>query len=169
MPTPRVRRFVQTARHLCPGMEYLTVHTVTLLVFLTLGALAFADEIQAPARVTRCYDGDTCTVEAQAWPGFVWHGSVRVRGVDTPEIRGQCDREKELAIVARDYVRGLVDAIGDQVLLLDVQKGKYVGRVVANVRLQDGSDLTALLIEGGYGIPYDGGSRHDWCTNDGGS
>ncbi len=28
-------------------------------------------DTQVPATVTKCYDGDTCTVEARPWPGFI--------------------------------------------------------------------------------------------------
>ena len=57
------------------------------------------------ALVTDVYDGDTFTVDADVWPDIGWTGSVRVRNVDTPEIRGDCDQEQRLAIAARDYVR----------------------------------------------------------------
>ncbi len=32
-----------------------------------------------------------------------------LRGIDTPEIRGKCQKEKDLAKEARDLVRGLLD------------------------------------------------------------
>ena len=28
-------------------------------------------DTQVPATVTKCYDGDTCTVEPRPWPGFI--------------------------------------------------------------------------------------------------
>lgn len=142
------------------------VRIVIAAVFLAVGSLAVATEIQAPARVTRCYDGDTCTVEAQAWPGFVWHGNVRVSGVDTPEIGSGagCAEEKVLGKAARDFVLALIDELGDEVLLVDVQDDKYGGRVVARVQLGDGTDLADRLIEAGHGLPYDGGTRPEWCS-----
>ena len=39
------------------------------------------------AKVIKVYDGDTFTVEAYPWPGITTKASVRVNGVDTPEIR----------------------------------------------------------------------------------
>ena len=113
------------------------------------------------AQVVSVVDGDTLKVEARAWPGLVWEGSVRVRSVDTPEIRGQCQKEREMALAARDFVRKLVGA--EVVLLDDVEEGKYAGRVVATVRLVDGRDLARALIEAGHGRPYDGGVRESWC------
>ena len=113
------------------------------------------------ALVLDAYDGDTLTVEAAPWPDWAWTGSVRVLGVDTPEIRGECDQEKRWAITSRDYVRDLL--IDESVALTDVENDKYGGRVLATVTLSDGRVLTDLLIEGNYGRAYDGGERGDWC------
>ena len=130
---------------------------------LTLAALALmvgSAAADTPARVVSVYDGDSIKVEAEIWPGLTWSGSVRVDGVDTPEIRGKCDAEKAAAVAARDFVAARA---GDRVTLYDVQLGKYAGRVVARVQLDDGADLTHALIDAGHGRPYDGGKREGWC------
>ena len=113
------------------------------------------------AFVTDAYDGDTVNVEANIWPDLDWTGSVRVAGVDTPEIAGECDREKRWAIASRNYVRNLL--IDETVYLTGIENDKYGGRVLANLFLEDGRSLTDLLIEGNYGRAYDGGERGDWC------
>ncbi|MDE0006303.1 MAG: excalibur calcium-binding domain-containing protein [Rhodospirillaceae bacterium] len=113
------------------------------------------------AIVTDAYDGDTVNVEANVWPDLAWTGSVRVLGVDTPEIAGECDREKRWAIASRNYVRNLL--IDETVYLTGIENDKYGGRVLANLFLEDGRSLTNLLIEGNYGRAYDGGERGDWC------
>ena len=110
----------------------------------------FALNIQATAQVVSVFDGDTFTVEAEVWPGITWKGRVRVAGVDAPEIRGQCEKEKELAVAARDFVR---ERIGETVTLSDVKEGKFGGLVVASVRLAGGEDLAELLIEAGTRAP----------------
>lgn len=130
------------------------------LVLLFLAGLAHGAGIEVPARVVSVYDGDTVRVEASMWPGLTWRGSVRVDGVDTPELRGKCEVEKVKAKAARDFVRA---RIGKRVLLVNVRKGKYAGRVVARVKLANGSDLTELLIQQGHGRPYEGGRRREWC------
>ena len=88
--------------------------------------------------------------------------SVRVRGVDTPEIRGKCDSEKARARQAWDYVKALLGA-AQQVELRDIERGKYF-RLVAAVE-SDGQYLAATLIEAGYGWPYTGGRRRGWCSD----
>ena len=132
---------------------------IILAIFALLTSAALASEQRVPATVLSVYDGDTITVEARIWPGLTWKGGVRVRGVDTPEIRGKCAAEKAAAIAARDFVRA---AVGDAVILAGVARGKYAGRVVADVVLSDGRDLATVLIEAGY-APYEGGRRREWC------
>jgi len=60
------------------------------------------------AKVIKVYDGDTFTVEACPWPGITANASVRVDGVDTPEIRGQCEAEKRKAHEAHNFVKDLI-------------------------------------------------------------
>ncbi len=133
---------------------------IVMLVALPSAGIS-ADAIPGPitARVVSVYDGDTLTVDAEPWPGVTIRTSVRVNGVDTPEIRGKCQAEKDLAILARDFVRGKV---GERVRIANVKHGKYAGRVVANV-LVGGEKLSDMLIAEGLGRPYEGGRREGWC------
>ena len=103
------------------------------------------------ATVVSVYDGDTITVDVVLWPGLTWRGKVRVRGVDTPEIQTKSRAEKKRALLARDFVR---ERIGKTVYLENVKLGNFAGRVVATVRLQDGSNLAKVLIQEGHGKPY---------------
>ncbi len=107
---------------------------VALCVFWWAGsALA---QSWVTALVTAAYDGDTITVEAGIWPDLTWSGSVRVLGVDAPEIQSACEAERALAIAARDYVR---DLLIDESVILGVIENEYGGRVLANVYIwQDG-------------------------------
>ena len=130
-----------------------------LSIFCCCGAVWAQSSVTA--LVTDVYDGDTFTVDAEVWPDIGWSGSVRVRNVDTPEIRGDCDQEKRLAVAARDFVRELLT--DEAVTLTEVDNDVYGGRVLAHVQLKDGENLAELLIANGYGRPYDGGTRQSWC------
>ena len=126
-------------------------------------ATALLLALTVPATVTSVYDGDTIKVQAAIWPGVTWAGSVRVLGVDTPEIRGKCPEEKAAAIAAREFVKL---TIGDRVTLHNIKLGKFAGRVLADVKFQDGAitqGLAAVLIDEGHARPYDGGVRSGWC------
>jgi endonuclease YncB( thermonuclease family) len=134
---------------------------IVLAVALAPTAAVGAEAVPGPinARVVSVYDGDTMTVDAEPWPGLTARTSVRVAGVDTPEIQGACQAEKDMAIRARDFVRAMV---GAQVQLTDVRLGKYAGRVVADVWVNE-QKLSDLLVAENLGRPYHGGRREGWC------
>ena len=93
---------------------------VSLIVALAPVAASGAEAVLGPinARMVSVYDGDTLTVDAAPWPGLTARTLVRVAGVDTPEIRGKCQAEKDMAVRARDFVRSTV---GAQVQLTNVR------------------------------------------------
>lgn len=141
---------------------------LTLPKLLVAGALAALGVAVAPdtlpgpipARVVRVVDGDTVEVEAQIWLGQTVQTHVRLRGVDTPELRGRCAEERNKAQAARDLLSA---RIGPQVMLLDVGFDKYAGRVVARLQSLQGQDMAAELVKAGLARPYDGGGRTPWC------
>ena len=129
---------------------------------LIIGHGAAASELIVPATVVKVVDGDTIKVDAFPWPGHTIRVSVRIDGIDTPEIRGKCQREKELALAARDAVVELLG--GGKVVLGNVRHGKYAGRVVARVVLPDGRDVGEEMLRRGLARSYDGrGRRKGWC------
>jgi micrococcal nuclease len=109
------------------------------------------------------YDGDTFTVNiAGIPPVFGAQISVRVRGIDAPEIRGKGLCEKERAIESRDLLRSkLLQA--NLIKLENVARDKYF-RLLADVSF-DGADLADALKERKLAVPYDGGTKtlYDWC------
>jgi len=114
-----------------------------------------------PAMVLRVIDGDTIVVRARIWLGQTVETNVRIAGIDTPELRGDCDAERAMAERARELLIGLIGE--DGVALRDIQYGTFAGRVVARVETADG-DVTRPLIDAGLGRPYNGrGARPDWC------
>jgi endonuclease YncB( thermonuclease family) len=112
------------------------------------------------ARVLRVVDGDTIEVAARIWLDQELTVLVRLDGVDTPELKGRCARERELARAARDLVAA---AAGATVRLSRIQYDKYGRRVVARVAGTDGRDLSAALIDAGLAHGYAGGRKLPWC------
>ena len=106
-------------------------------------------------------DGDTIVVRARIWLGQGVETLVRLDGVDAPELRGKCEQERRFARKARDLI--VSHAAEGQVVLRDIQYGKYAGRVVARVQTLDGKDFSAALLKAGLGRPYNGGRRGSWC------
>jgi micrococcal nuclease len=89
----------------------------------------------AAGRVVSVYDGDTLTVASRV-PGLVdspcYKFTVRLRGVDTPELRTRDADEKSVARLARDQVRAL--ALHRMVELRNLGREKY-GRLLCEVWL----------------------------------
>ena len=125
-------------------------------------AVAVVDPFLAVS-FSRCYDGDTCTATIPGVPAVFGAGiGIRLRGIDTPELRGKCPLEKKLAIAARDRARELV-LLAEVVRLEDVGRGKYF-RLVARI-IADGRDVSQVLLEEGHAVVYDGGTKvKDWCA-----
>lgn len=90
-----------------------------------------------------CYDGDTCTFTiTDVHPLLGQRISVRIDGIDAPEIRGRCQAEKAAAYRVRDFVRDLL------------ANAETIGR-----------DVSELLLQEGLAVPYDGGTKEaDWCA-----
>jgi endonuclease YncB( thermonuclease family) len=112
------------------------------------------------ARVLRVIDGDTIEVAARIWLGQRLTIRVRLAGVDAPEMRGRCDRERNLARAARELV---ASRAGESVRLTAIRRDKYGGRVVARVAGSDGHDLSDALLSAGLAHRYEGRRKLPWC------
>ncbi len=139
---------------------------IALAAFAVLAsAPACASEVLAgpvPATVLDVIDGDTITVRARIWLGQAIETRVRLADIDTPELRGRCERERALAEAARDT---LIAGIADRpVVLSDIRYGTYAGRVVARVSAEGLVDFGQTLLSAGLARAYSGrGPRPDWC------
>jgi len=112
-------------------------------------------------KVSRVIDGDTFRGEALVWPGHVVRVSVRLRGIDAPEMRGRCPGEKEAAEAARLALAAL---IGDTTALVsNISGDKYFGRVLPDVSNADGQDIASALLERDLVRPYGGARRNTAC------
>ena len=86
------------------------------------------------ATVLRVIDGDTLEVSVSLWPGLVAEYSIRVRGVDAPEIRRVgCEEERAWGEEARAQIAKLYPS-GTIIRLENVERDSFFGRVVADVR-----------------------------------
>ena len=109
-------------------------------------------------KVIKVYDGDTITI-ASVLPNTtepIYRFSIRLNGIDTPEIRGKTQEEKELAIQVRDALYEKI--YGKMVELRNVGNEKY-GRVLAEIYL-DGENINQWLVDENFAVAYDGGKKH---------
>ena len=110
-------------------------------------------------KVIKVYDADTITIAAKLpyKESPIYRLSVRLNGIDTPEIKGKdiTEEEKEAAKVARDFVSNLT--LNKYVTLKNIESEKY-GRVLADVYIGD-IHLNDLLIKERYAVAYNGGHK----------
>jgi micrococcal nuclease len=118
-----------------------------------------------PAEVLHVIDGDTFVARIPVWLGQDVVTHVRLRGIDTPELKGRCRAETDLAREAAQAVREFLHS--GTVTLRDIGTGKYAGRVIARVYVtqpgRSAEDAGAMLLAGGYARRYGGGRRSRWC------
>lgn len=108
------------------------------------------------------YDGDTVKVNIEGVHPIIGHNiSIRIRGIDTPEIRGGCLKERTLAKEAKELVKNILTN-ADDIVLKDIRRGKYF-RIVADI-YADGVNISEILLDKGLAVIYYGGTKvKDWC------
>jgi len=112
------------------------------------------------AKVVKIYDGDTFTIacrlnfktyETKEYYRF----SVRIRGIDTPEIKTKNPKEKVYAFHAKNALSSKIE--NRIVELKNIDYEKY-GRILADVYI-DGVDVGKSMIQENYAVPYDGKTK----------
>ena len=107
-------------------------------------------------KVIKVYDGDTITVASKTTgTNIVYRFSVRLAGIDTPEMTSKNNVEKERAIFVRDRLHDLV--FGKIVLLQNLSMEKY-GRILADIYLDD-LYVNQYMIDNQYAYVYNGGKK----------
>ena len=108
-------------------------------------------------RVIKCYDGDTITIAAYLpYKGSeLYKFSVRINGIDCPEIKSKCVSEKDCAQIAKKYVEDKI--LHKMVRLENVSLEKY-GRILADVYI-DNISIGDYLIGHRLAVKYDGGTK----------
>ena len=78
--------------------------------------------------------------------------TVRLRGIDCPEIHGKTEDEKARALLARKEMERLV--LQKQVVIKNIGTEKY-GRLLADVYIND-LHVNAHMLQKGFAVPYSG-------------
>lgn len=117
--------------------------------------------ILSPKQVVDVYDGDTFKIDLPSMhPLFGKDLSIRLFGVDTPEMRGTTDEVKALAMQAQQVTEKALQT-ASEIELKNPQRGKYF-RIVSEVWI-DGKSLADTLKAQGLAKDYNGeGARPEW-------
>ena len=117
--------------------------------------------ILSPDQVVDVYDGDTFKIDLpNMHPLFGDDLSIRLFGVDTPEMRGTTDEVKALAMQAQQLTEKALKG-ASKIELRNPQRGKYF-RIISEVWI-DGESLADMLKAKGLAKDYDGeGARPEW-------
>jgi endonuclease YncB( thermonuclease family) len=132
-------------------------------LFLIVAPAGAREIVAGPVRATisRVIDGDTFVADAHVWPGETVQVSIRIRGIDAPELHSRCPAERAAAEKARDALARL---LGDEpVLISNIGGGKYYGRVLADVTTTAGDEIGPALLREALVRPYHGGHRRPYC------
>lgn len=113
------------------------------------------------ARLERVLDGDTVQVSVEVWPAIIVRPTVRLAGVDTPELRSGAACERRLARASREAAAAWLARGAFH--LTATGRDKY-GRLLAVIR-RGQDDLAEALIAAGHARPYGGGKRLPWCED----
>lgn len=150
-----------------------------ICIFLVFGSAVTQADPYMLLPIDDVYDGDT--IKTHIHPGKLPPPlnklSIRIRGIDTPEMparsyfetgklgRAKCDQEALNAIAARDAVRKIVQNTSARKMKVTSFKwGSRGGRIIADVKI-GGVDIAQFLLAKGYAVPYDGKSKRNtnWC------
>lgn len=133
-----------------------------LLISFTVNARDYGNV--TVTEISSIYDADTFSATIDGWPDIIGKRiSVRVLGVDAPELRAKCESEKIAARKAKKHTVGLLRS-AQVVELRNIKRGKYF-RILADVYI-DNKSLGDSLVLNGFARKYDGGKRLGWCDID---
>tara|TARA_B100000927_G_scaffold237812_1_gene198672 strand:+ start:608 stop:1033 length:426 start_codon:yes stop_codon:yes gene_type:complete len=112
-------------------------------------------------KIISVYDGDTFRADIKGLPDIIGKNiAIRILGIDTPEIKGKCKKEKIIAIKAREFTRkSLFNA--KTITLKNLKRDKYF-RLLADVYYDD-TDLANALLVNNLAVKYSGKKKSSWC------
>lgn len=113
--------------------------------------------------VIKVYDGDTITIASKLpYPESpLYRFQVRLRGIDSPEIKGKTAEE---VLAAHNSQKALEDLILFTIVKLENQGVEKYGRIIADVYSAEGLHINKWLLDNGYAISYDGKTKKPYIA-----
>ncbi len=123
------------------------INKINLLILIIMLALTSSSAkeigfVSDKVKLIRVIDGNSFIARIEVWPYTEVTTTIRLAGVDAPEIRGGCDREKELAQKAKAFTSQWLEST--PLFLTDIKPDKYNNRYIATVFIGASTYLTLL-------------------------
>ena len=113
--------------------------------------------------VIKVYDGDTITVAGYPYKNSTpYRFSLRLNGIDTPELRTKCEKEKELGYLVKEKLQNKI--LNKIIYIKDISIEKY-GRLLCNIyeNKDDENSINQWIIDNNMGTIYNGEKKTtDW-------
>lgn len=136
---------------------------IASLIIGCLLASTIEAQVTGGIKVTGVIDGDTLRAEATALPDSLKKVSIRVMGIDTPEIHGKCQIEKTKALEAKEFLTRKFQET-KEITFKWMEWDKYGGRILAEVYF-DGKEVREMMKDAGYAASYYGEKKSGiWCV-----
>jgi endonuclease YncB( thermonuclease family) len=118
--------------------------------------------------VIKVYDGDTITIAAKLPydSSPLYRFQVRLKGIDSPEIKGKLEEEKKAAEISKAALESLI--LHKTVMLKNQGQEKY-GRILADIYIDSPNGnihVNQWLIDKEYAVRYNGKKKEEFNTID---
>ena len=111
--------------------------------------------------ISKIIDGDSVSASINLGFDVQVTKSIRLAGIDTPEVRTRDDEEKRYGLLAKSQLEKLCASADSLFLRCIEEKDKY-GRVLAELWVRNGDTDTCVnqwLCENHYAVPYEGQNK----------
>lgn len=130
------------------------------VLFIVL--IIFTSNVQADYnwKIDKVIDGDTVRLEVDYLPVEIGNKmSLRILGIDTPELQGKCLEEIKKAQDARDFLKNYLK--GKQYTIILKGRDKYF-RLLGDIKV--GNELISeVMLKNGHAVVYQGKTKTSWC------
>ncbi len=126
----------------------------------------FSDSMIQVVSYQSTIDGDTFKINIPGMPAVFGKGiSVRIKGIDAPEMRSKVECEKMMAMAVAIRLEKLLST-ASRVDLLNVERDKYF-RLLADVQINGSIDIGKFFLENGWAVSYAGKTKPkvNWCKS----
>ena len=114
--------------------------------------------------VYKVIDGDTVKI-LLLHDRSLFKFSIRIEGIDTPEIRGCSDLEKEAGLLVKEFLKKFIEK--KIVTLYTTGNDKYGGRLIGSIFTKEEKlDIAEILLYKGYAKRYSGRVKKDPWTDE---